>query len=340
MRRVVDWMGRRRSPPGAGSAPQLDLPPHLHLALRNVKVLGSGFARQLYAQGLAGRTAPPQPHPVYMNVQGGLCRQADLESPWAHHWCGRLGMVPIYHRKVWEDCFAVQALWEAGMLEPGRKALGFAVGREFLPAFFAGHGVEVVATDLDAADARARVWHETGQHAEAADPLFHPHLIERAAFDARVRYRAVDMNRIPDDLKQGGFDFLWSICSLEHCGSIEAGLDFVVEAMRCLKPGGLAVHTTEFNLDAEGPTVERGSTVLFQQRHIERLGERLAAAGHEMLPVDFDQGEGVLDAYVDLPPYAQHDGSSVVADAPHLRLSIGDHVATSVGFIVRAGGSA
>mgnify|MGYP005869253905 CR=1 FL=1 len=138
------------------------------------------------------------------------------------------------------------------MLAPGRRALGFAVGREWLPAFFAGLGIEVLATDLDPEDARARAWIETGQHAPAGDKLFQPHLVGEEAFARLVRHRAVDMNAIPEDLKRGRFDFLWSVCSLEHLGSLERGEDFVVEAMRCLRPGGVAVHTTEFNLDAEG----------------------------------------------------------------------------------------
>ncbi|MFC7553840.1 hypothetical protein ACFQU7_18870 [Pseudoroseomonas wenyumeiae] len=43
-------------------------------------------------------------------------------------------MVPFYHRKVWEMAFVAQAIWEAGLLAPGRRALGFAVGRKPCPA--------------------------------------------------------------------------------------------------------------------------------------------------------------------------------------------------------------
>jgi hypothetical protein len=144
------------------------------------------------------------------------------------------------------------------------------------------------------------------------------------------------MAAIAPDLR--GFDFLWSGCALEHLGTLEGGLDFVLRAMACLRPGGVAVHTTEFNLAEHGPTVERGPTVLYQRRHIEALGQRLAARGHRLLPVDFSPGEGVLDRFVDLPPFARPDGMPPVPDVPHLKKSAREHVATSIGLIVVAGG--
>lgn len=301
----------------------------------NTKVLGSAYARQLYASGVAGPGVQLQSFPVQVRLTSGLCRQADIEQPWLHYWCSRLGMLPIYHRKVWEDCFVAQALWEAGMLNNRRRALGFAVGREMLPAFFAAHGVEVLATDLGQQEQTAKGWQQTGQHASELEHLFWPTLVEREVFDQRVTFQPADMRRIPDALADGSRDFVWSVCSFEHLGSIQAGLDFVVRAMDCLRPGGIAVHTTEFNMDAEGPTLDGGSTVLFQRRHIEALGERLAEAGHELLPVDFHPGRGVLDQFVDLPPFSEEGGALPVADTPHLRLAMGEHVATSIGLIIR-----
>ena len=59
------------------------------------------------------------------------------------------------------------------------------------------------------------------------------------------------MNHLPDDLR--GFDFTWSSCALEHLGTLAAGADFVVAQMDCLRPGGVAVHTTEFLVDQRRP---------------------------------------------------------------------------------------
>ncbi|MFC7553839.1 methyltransferase domain-containing protein [Pseudoroseomonas wenyumeiae] len=94
----------------------------------------------------------------------------------------------------------------------------------------------MLATDLDPADPRAARWIGTGQHAPPP----------------ALPFRAVDMTRIPRDL-HGQFDLVWSACALEHLGSLRAGENFILEAMRCLKPGGIAIHTTEFDLDADGP---------------------------------------------------------------------------------------
>ncbi len=328
LERAVTWLAERAR---SATRPALTPPILAH------KQAGAELARQAYAAGLAGPGLPVPDHPELVRLGGRLCRQADIEAPWLRHWCARLQMVPLYHRKVWEECFVAQALWEAGMLAPNRRGLGFAVGRELLPSFLAAQGAAVVATDLDAADRRARGWDRTRQHAAEAARLFHPHLVTREDFDALVRFRPADMNAIPAELRQGGFDFLWSVCSFEHLGSIARGLDFVVDAMACLRPGGVAVHTTEYNLDESGGTVERGKTVLFQRRHIEALGARLAAAGHRLLPVDFAPGEDVLDGFVDLPPFNDEAGAQPVPDTPHLALRLGEHRTTSIGIIVRAG---
>ncbi len=305
----------------------------------DVKVLASELARLRYLEGHAGARAPLPPDPVRMALTSRVCRQADIEHDWLHHWCGQLRMAPIYHRKVWEDAFVVQVLWEAGALEPGRRGLGFAVGREHLPSFLAGRGVGVVATDLDAGDKRARGWVETDQHAAAADPLFQAHLVTEDAFARLVEHRAADMTAIPTDLARGEFDFVWSICAFEHLGSLEAGLAFVTAAMRCLKPGGVAVHTTEYNLDAAGGTPETGPTVLYQRRHLEALAQRLAAAGHRMLPLDEAAGSAdVFDRFIDMPPYPYHAWSlGPLHEAPHLRLALQGYPTTSVGIVAIAG---
>lgn len=303
----------------------------------NAKVLATALARQRFAEGHAGPDFSAPAEPVRVGLTSRVCRQADIEHDWLRHWCPALFCYPLYHRKLWEDCFVLQALWEAGMLEPGRRGLGFAVGQEQLPSLFAARGLEITATDLDPADRRARGWLASGQHSAAtAAHLHHPHQLERAAFDARVSFRAVDMRRIPADL--GGYDFLWSVCALEHLGTLERGLDFVLRAMRCLKPGGVAVHTTEYNLNQQERTLGRGKTVLYQRRHLDALAARLAAEGHAMLAFDDAGGEGLLDQFVDLPPYQYHPFPLGPLHPPHLRLAFRGRIVTSAGIIIRKAG--
>lgn len=300
----------------------------------NTKVLATGLARQRYAEGLAGPGLRVPAAPVHAGLTSRICRQADIEHDWLRHWCQALFCYPLYHRKLWEDCFILQALWEAGMLEAGRRGLGFAVGQEQLPSLFAARGLEITATDLDAKDRRAHGWAATGQH--GAERLHHPHQVDRAGFDARVDQRAVDMRRIPADLR--GYDFLWSVCAFEHLGTLERGLDFVCRAMDCLRPGGVAVHTTEYNLNQAERTLGRGRTVLYQRRHLDALARRLAAEGHTMLPLNDAGGEGLLDQFVDLPPYEYHPFALGPLHPPHLRLNFRGRIVTSAGIIIRKAG--
>ncbi len=336
IRRVKRWFRPARPDPEASRRALRS-----RIADWDVKVLGSALAAQHYAHALAGEGAPKPAAPSRTGFAGRLCRQEDIESDWLRFWCAQMKLMPLYHRKLWEDCYAVQMLYERGMLAEGRRGIGFAVGDEWLPAFFASCGVDVLATDLPEDDPRARDWIATNQHGGRETALFKPEVVDEELFRRHVSLRAVDMTAIPADLDArggSGFDFLWSVCSLEHCGSLERGADFVVEAMRCLRPGGIAVHTTEFNMNPEGSTLETGGTVLYQRRHIEALGDRLEAAGHRMLPVDYAVGDRVLDGFVDLPPYEHEPWFMPRPVTPHLRLELAGHVVTSIGFVVVAGG--
>jgi hypothetical protein len=142
-----------------------------------------------------------------------------------------------------------------------------------------------------------------------------------------VAFRAVDMNRIPEDL--GGFDFCWSACAFEHLGSIARGLAFVERSLGTLRPGGIAVHATELNLSSNRRTIDHQPTVLFRRRDFEALAVRFHAQGYHVMPLCFDLGDAPDDAHVDVPPYRND---------VHLRLALAEHVTTSFGFAVRRGG--
>lgn len=266
-------------------------------------------------------------------LKSSLCTQAALESPAFVEWVRRIDPshvksdgTPKMHRKLWEWCFIAEALRERGVLRPGSRGLGFAVGREPLPALFASLGCEVLATDMAPDPAADRGWVGTDQHAGSADRLCRPYAFDPAAFAERVGYRAVDMTDLPADLS--GYDFCWSACSLEHLGSLEEGTRFVVRAMDCLNPGGVAVHTTEFNLTSNAFTVAEGHDVIYRRCDIDGLVSRLRAAGHAV-EVDYDPGSGPLDHQIDSPPYR---------DEPHLKLLLYGYVSTSLGLIVVKGG--
>jgi SAM-dependent methyltransferase len=220
------------------------------------------------------------------------------------------------------------------MLRHGRRGLGFAVGKEPLPAFFASCGCNITATDLSQEDARHEHWSSANQWAKEKQDLNARRLCDPTEFEERVDYRAVDMNAIPKDLN--GYDFTWSSCSFEHCGSLELGKRFVLEQMRCLRPGGVAVHTTEFNLSSNTDTFESARMSIFRLVDIEDLCQELRRAGHTVEPLDIRVGEHELDGFVDPPPYHQ-SRSAPNGQAKHLRLRLAGYVATSIGLIIVRG---
>jgi hypothetical protein len=261
-----------------------------------------------------------------------LCRFAALDSATFRDWVEALHEPWRPHRKLWELAFICQALAERDMLRPGRRGLGFAVGAEKLPALFAARGCQITATDLPGDDNRRTPWAETGQWVGELEQLNAHGLCEPAAFAERVSYRPVDMNHVPADLT--GFDFTWSTCSFEHCGTLELGLEFLARQMDCLVPGGVAVHTTEFNLSSNDDTVAEGSFVIYRLRDIEEFCSRLVAAGHSVEPLDLDPGQHHLDRHIDKPPY--HDIQTAPAAAvKHLRLDLLGHASTSIALVIR-----
>lgn len=144
-------------------------------------------------------------------------------------------------------------------------------------------------------------------------------------FRALVTFAAVDMNDIPSSLA-GGFDFCWSACSLEHLGSLQNGLNFIARSLETLKPGGIAVHTTEFNLTSNDKTIEAVDLSLFRRRDIEGLVETLSGQGYRVAPIDWTVGEGFAERVVDLPPFGRGE--------PHIRLRMGEYDITSIGLII------
>jgi 2-polyprenyl-3-methyl-5-hydroxy-6-metoxy-1,4-benzoquinol methylase len=260
-----------------------------------------------------------------------LCTQAQIESASFQLWSEKLrpawdtlrsGLKILHHRKLWEWCYIAQALWERGLMRPGRRGLGFGVGREPLAALFASHGCEIVATDLPEAKARKDGWLATHQHAGRIEALNEHGLCPPDAFRRRVRFREANMNTIAKDLRD--FDFVWSSCAFEHLGSIDHGQRFIYNSMDCLKPSGIGVHTTEYNSSSNTQTIDHAQTVLYRERDIKAITGRLRNLGHR-IELDLSAGDGFLDKYIDLPPYKPN---------PHLKFQFGLFVTTSIGLII------
>ncbi|EML1597820.1 class I SAM-dependent methyltransferase [Burkholderia cenocepacia] len=218
-------------------------------------------------------------------------------------------------------------LLESGVVAPGRRGIVFGVGQERLPALFASMGASIVATDAPPEIGVASGWRQSNQHSDSLSQLRYDDIAPSNVFYARVRHRYCDMTAIPDDLN--GFDFTWSSCCYEHLGSLEAGAQFVIDSVeKVLKVGGVACHTTEFNLSSDDETIEEGPTVLYRRRDMVELIDRLRQRGHTVEPFVIAPDSHFLDHHVDVPPWTHN---------PHLKLRMGEYVATSAGILVTRG---
>jgi SAM-dependent methyltransferase len=228
-----------------------------------------------------------------------------------------LGLEAVLDRKIWEYCFIVNVIERYAATGPGTRGLAFGCGKEFVSSVLAAKGSNILATDY--------VEQSHNWQAHSLEDLFSAVHIDRAAFDERVRFQHLDMNEIYPDLT--GFDFLWSTGSLEHIGGYDKGLAFVENAMRCLKPGGIAVHTTEFTLSSEHVGLDSKSLSFYCRMDIERLAEKLLEKG-DMMVLNFDRGNTVADNHVDTPPY--NYGRTLCAHHSN-------HVISSIGLVIQKG---
>jgi 2-polyprenyl-3-methyl-5-hydroxy-6-metoxy-1,4-benzoquinol methylase len=244
-------------------------------------------------------------------------------------WGSEQARVDVLHRKTWEFCYILRAAEQYGKLAPGLTAVGFGVGQEPLPAALAKFGLSVLATDLDASAEESAAWAATGQHLSQLSALSRPDIVSDAVLAERVRVRPVDMNLVPGDL--GRFDLIWSACALEHLGSPEAGTDFVLRTLALLRPGGIAVHTTELELTPRTATADYGHLAVYRVDDLNKLRFEVRRRGLEMEANWYVAMDSPADRWIALPPYP-HD------DPAHLRLLIGESVSTSVGLLIRRSG--
>ena len=259
-------------------------------------------------------------------LKSSACTKKQLLSKDFEFWSKELNEPIKLHRKLWEWFYISQALYERGMLQPGKKGLGFAVGKEPLISLFAKMGCDILATDMPEGGIGQSDWASTNQHSVGVEQLIREDICPLEDFNKRVKFRPVDMNKIPPDL--GTYDFIWSSCSFEHLGTLRLGTQFILNMTRNLKKGGIAVHTTEFNVSSNDQTVDNNPIAIFRKKDFQFMKKLLVDCGHIVEEFDFFTGDDPEDLYVDPPPYPQD---------VHLKLLLGPYAATSFGIIVTAG---
>lgn len=256
---------------------------------------------------------------------------SDFKTDWYKRWAKELKQNKdnleghsLKANKFWQNAVMAQILFERDLLVDGKSGIGFGVGQERLPALFANKGVKITATDQDFRTDKAKLWqkHELAQDAHSLNKLL---IASPEKFNKNISFQAVDMTKIPKKLS-GLYDFVWSNCALGHLGSIDAGLGFIVNSARCLKPGGYGVHTTEVNVLSNNETVDSGDTVVFRPKDIYRLSKLLAKEGCELEPLRLTFGSTRDDRKITMHPEYGNSYSKI-----HFR----GHLLTQVVLIIR-----
>lgn len=250
-----------------------------------------------------------------------LCKEEDFETEWFINCSNKMKQPPAYHRKSWEWCYVYQALLEHGVLKPNKKGVGFGVGAEPLVSLFASHECEVIGTDIEFEKIPGRV---ESFREQIRSELEYRNICEPEKIITLITLEYADMNHLSDKYFNR-FDFTWSVSSFEHLGSIALGKQFILNQTNCLRPGGIAIHTTEFNLSSNEDTLDNGPIVLFRRKDIEDLVQTLKDRGYS-IEIDYSIGNGRIESYVDVHPYTHF---------PHIRLKIYQYVSTSLGLIIK-----
>lgn len=264
-------------------------------------------------------------------IHSKIVNKADFDTSDYRTMCEALHEKFIYHRKPWEFVMIANALKERGYLQAKKTGLGFGVGTEPLTDYFISQGCTILATDQAGTTQNSNNWKNSNQIALDKIALHSRKISTDEQFTDRCTFLNVDMNEIPVDIieRQGHFDFLWSSCALEHLGTLQNGLWFIMRSLSLLKPGGTALHTTEYNLSSNDSTNFAHVNCIYRLKDIQMLKATIDGLGHHMETLDTTRGIHEYDTYVDgagWQPYQQE---------PHLNLKVDGYDATSALLIIR-----
>lgn len=175
-----------------------------------------------------------------------VCQSADARDPEWRRGFEDLGFPNDdgrFHRKIWEFNQALYGLRRLRRLAPDATAIGIGCGHEELMYFLANRLRLVVATDL---------YEGTYLGGESqADVLEHP--AKYAPFPYREDHLHVRrMNGLALEAAPASFDIAFCLSSIEHFGTLADKRRALAEMFRVLKPGGVAVVTTEVVLNRLG----------------------------------------------------------------------------------------
>lgn len=228
----------------------------------------------------------------------------------------------LWRRKVWEYLYVYKQYQAWAQGRQGLRALGFGSGLDRMAMLLSCQQQiqESWITDGPAASC----WVSTGQHVQGLEQ----YLQANQGFECqqqKLHYKYLDMNKFGPGEAEA--DFMYSLSSLEHLGSMDQSLEFILRSSHQLRPGGMAVHCTEYNVGSNDRTVLRGDSVFFRHQDLLRLQRLCAEQGLEMSPLDLQVRYHPFNGYKDSPPYTYNPS--------HMRIQFDEWELTSFGFCIR-----
>ena len=94
-------------------------------------------------------------------------------------------------------------------------------------------GCSHLVSDLNLETAQDLGWIKSNQYATRAQDLNDRNICDPDMFERHVAFRNIYLNPIPDQLMKEEYNFVWSVCALDHLGSIKKGIEFIVKSLKC-----------------------------------------------------------------------------------------------------------
>lgn len=206
-----------------------------------------------------------------------MCASAQLREDIFRQWYDRLSIARLSQPDQWKIVYVLQALTRYGFLGDGATGLGFIVDGDPVVDGMKSTGCDLMLVDQG----------DAGAESLESDNVDHKPVGNAASgFADYGGIRRTRIGEVPGDLRD--FDFVWSHSITDRLNSIRDAFFFIEDSLRCLSPGGLAVHVVR----ASGNGGDNGQSgrrpLAFARQDIQRLALNIVSNGHDIAELKFD----------------------------------------------------
>ncbi len=224
-----------------------------------------------------------------------------------------------FHRKIWEFTHTIYILKKSGYLYPKNKGLAIGAGREQILYYLAYKIEKITGIDLFEGN---YIGGEDEPDIPKNPQKYAPFIYPEANLDI------IKMDALNLKFKDNSFDFIFSASSIEHFGSKKNILKSIKEMYRVLKPGGIAVITTEIKLNRLACNIP--NTIIFELNELLTLFKQSGFLLYDN-EIDIRIEDYYLNNWVKLP--------QEVFKSPHVILRFLRSIFTSVAIVFKKPGN-